>query len=60
MAALGPEDTLEVGSVVRIEGRGKRFRVVGFELPNQEAVTLEGMDADPSERFTVYKWRLTR
>lgn len=53
-------DMLEVGNVVRIEGRGKRYRVVGFELPNQEAVTLEGMDADPSERFTVYKWRLTR
>lgn len=49
---------LELGDLVRIEGRGKQLRVVGFELPNREAVCLEPVDG--GERFTVYAWRLTR
>ena len=57
---------IELGDLVRIEGRGKQLRVVGFELPNRKAVTLEPLDADDhasagwTGRFTVYAWRLTR
>lgn len=47
-----------IGDVVSVAGRG-RFTVVGFELADGEAVTLEGERTSlfSRERFCVYAWR---